>query len=188
MDDKLDNVLAIDRIKKLQGKEITEVSPEYLENKKKNDRDNNEKEALIKKYVTTPKDSPIVKTESTGFSKGKIFLLVFLVASFFIGTAYGVYVMSTPTNNSSSKVNVNSSAFPVNNTNATNGTNTTNLTKSTTKDNTNDVTNTSKTKSTTSTTTTTKSSNSNTSSSNKSNSNKSNSSTKTSTKTTNSST
>ncbi len=136
MEDKLDNVLAIDRIKKLQGKEVVENSKEYLADKKKTDEDNLEKDALIKKYVTTPKEVPEIKTKSTGLTKGKVFLMIFIVASFFVGTAYGVYVINAPANNSS-KSNVNTSAFPTNNTtNATNATNlTTNGTQATTTSN-----------------------------------------------------
>jgi uncharacterized membrane protein YhiD involved in acid resistance len=68
-------------------------------------------------------------------SRGKIYLLIFVVAAFFVGTGYGVYVMSIPANNSSvAAITVTDSAFPaVNNT-------TTNQTNKTTTKNTNVVT------------------------------------------------
>jgi hypothetical protein len=118
LDDKLGTVLAADRIKKLQGKEVTEKSQKYLSEKKKEDEDTVEKEALIQKYVTNPPEAPVNKNESSGLSKGKISLLIFVVAAFFVGTGYGVYVMSIPGNNSTgSTIDVNASAFPtVNNT------------------------------------------------------------------------
>ena len=110
--------MAAERVQKLQGKEVAERSQEYLSDKKKEEEDNVEKDALIQKYVTNPPDAPVNKIESSGLSKGKISLLIFVVLAFFVGTGYGVYVMSMPVNNSSgSTLNVNASAFPtVNNT------------------------------------------------------------------------
>jgi hypothetical protein len=101
-----------------------------LADKKKEDKDAVEKDALIKKYVTNPAEVPVTKTESSKLSKGKISLLIFIVAAFFVGTGYGVYVMSIPANNSSgSTIVVNASAFPtVNNTTANQTANQTNFT------------------------------------------------------------
>ncbi|MGB9202301.1 hypothetical protein [Methanobacterium sp.] len=113
-----------------------------MSDKKKEDADTVEKDALIQKYVTNPPEKAVTKTGSSGLSKGKIGLLIFVVLAFFVGTGYGVYVMSIPANNSSgSTINVNASAFPtVNNTtvnqtaNQTNNTSTTNsVTTPTTK-------------------------------------------------------
>ena len=122
LEDKLDTILAADRIKKLQGKEVTEKNLDYWSDKKKEDEDIEEKEALIKKYVTTPKEEPVSKTKSSGMTRGKISLLIFVVAAFFVGTGYGVYVMSAPANNSSVVITVSDSAFPTVN-NTTNQTN-----------------------------------------------------------------
>jgi hypothetical protein len=100
-----------------------------LSDKKKEEEDNVEKDALIQKYVTNPPEVPGNKTESSGLSKGKISLLIFVVLAFFVGTGYGVYVMSIPGNNSSgSTINVNASAFPtVNNTTVNQTANQTNV-------------------------------------------------------------
>ncbi|ADZ08553.1 hypothetical protein Metbo_0301 [Methanobacterium lacus] len=138
LEDKLSTILAADRIKRLQGKTVDEtpLESEILKEKE----DTVEKEELIKKYVTTPKKVP-VEPKSSGMSKGKVALIVFLVAAFFVGTGYGVYVMSMPSNNSSVTMTVNDSAFPViNNTtnttaNKTITTNKTTKTTSTTKKN-----------------------------------------------------
>lgn len=124
--------MAADRIKRLQGKTVDEtpLESEILKEKE----DTVEKEELIKKYVTTPKKVP-VEPKSSGMSKGKVALIVFLVAAFFVGTGYGVYVMSMPSNNSSVTMTVNDSAFHVinNTTNTTaNKTITTNKTIKTT--------------------------------------------------------
>jgi hypothetical protein len=125
--------LAADRIKRLQGKDVTEKSLDYWSDKKKEEEEIEEKEALIKKYVTTPKKAPVSQTKSSGMSRGKVSLLVFLVIAFFVGTGYGVYVMSLPANNSSGvSMTVNDSAFPVINNTTTNTTLTKNTTKTTT--------------------------------------------------------
>lgn len=121
--------MAVDRVKKLQGKEVTEKSQEYLSDKKKEDADTVEKDALIQKYVTNPPEKPVTKTGSSGLSKGKISLLIFVVMAFFVGTGYGVYVMSIPANNSTgSTIDVNASAFStVNNTTVNQTANQTNI-------------------------------------------------------------
>ncbi len=136
LEDKLSTILAADRIKKLQGRSVDETPLEA--DKLKEKEDTVEKEELIKKYVTTPKDVP-VQTKSSGMSKGKISLIVFLVAAFFVGTGYGVYVISMPANNSSGiSMTVNDNAFPVinNTTNTTSNTTTSTNKTSTTKTNT----------------------------------------------------
>lgn len=121
--------MAVDRVKKLQGKEVTEQSTEYLSDKKKEDADTVEKDALIQKYVTNPPEKPFAQTGSSGLSKGKIGLLIFVVLAFFVGTGYGVYVMSIPANNSTgSTIDVNASAFStVNNTTVNQTANQTNI-------------------------------------------------------------
>jgi hypothetical protein len=129
----LDTVLAADRIKRLQGKEVADKSLDYWSDKKKEDENIEEKEALIKKYVTTPKTAPASKTQSSGMSRGKIYLLIFLIAAFFVGTGYGVYVMSMPSDDASAVImTVNDSAFPfVNNTTLNQTTTNQNTTKTT---------------------------------------------------------
>ena len=142
--------MAADRIKKLQGKEVTEKPLDYWTDKKKEDEDIEEKEALIKKYVTTPKTAPVTETKSTGLSRGRLSLFIFVVAAFFVGTGYGIYVISMPSNNSAVAMTVNDSAFPAANNTTANKTNTT-TTKSTTAVTTTKNTTPSTTKTTTST-------------------------------------
>jgi hypothetical protein len=134
LDDKLSTIMAADRIKKLQGKDVDEKPLEYWADKKKEDEDTEEKEALIKKYMTTPKDEPVSQVQSSGMSKGKVGIIIFLVAAFFVGTGYGVYVMSAPANNSSGiSMTVNDSAFPILNNTTTNTTKSTTSNKTTIK-------------------------------------------------------
>ncbi|HEX7467469.1 MAG TPA: hypothetical protein VF324_02620, partial [Methanobacterium sp.] len=106
--------------------------------------------------VTTPKEVPVTETKSSGLSRGRLSLFIFVIAAFFVGTGYGVYVISMPANNSAVAMTVNDSAFPANNTTA-NQTNTT-TTKTTTEVTPSNTTTPSKTTSTS--TTSTKTSNS----------------------------
>lgn len=124
-------VLAADRIKRLQGKEVDEKPLEYWSDKQKEEDDIEEKEALIEKYVTTPKKAPVTQNKNSGMSRGRISLLVFLVVAFFVGTGYGVYVMTIPSDSSGVVMTVNDSAFPVVNNTTTNITVTQNTTKTT---------------------------------------------------------
>ncbi len=133
LEDKLDTVLAADRIKRLQGKDVTEKPLDYWSDKKKEEENIEEKEELIKKYVTTPKKAPVSRSQSSGMSRGKIYLLIFLVVAFFVGTGYGVYVMSMPSDDVSAVImSVNDSAFPYVNNTTVNQTNTVQNTTKTT--------------------------------------------------------
>ena len=56
-------------------------------------------------------------------TRGKVYLLIFVVAAFFVGTGYGVYVMNAPSNNTSEvAITVSDSAFPTVNNTTTNQT------------------------------------------------------------------
>jgi hypothetical protein len=96
-------------------------------------------------------------------SRGKVSLLVFLILAFFVGTGYGVYVMSLPANNSSGiSMTVNDSAFPVVNNTTTNKTLTKNTTTTTTTTPTTKTTTVTKKTNTKNTSTPTKNTNNNT--------------------------
>lgn len=146
IEDKLGTVLAVDRIKRLQGKEevITHDTVEEKKVEQMKEKEAEEKEELVKKYVTMPspkaraskkKASSLAynnqKPEKGGLSKGKMALLAFLVVAFFVGTALGAMFLKAPSNNTSSAVlTLNESAFPpAVVANLTNTTNTTNKTK-----------------------------------------------------------
>ena len=142
IEDKLGTVLAVDNIKRLQGKEEV-LTHDTVEEKKVEDlkqKEAEEKEELVKKYVTMPspkarasrqKASSLAyknqKPKKSGWSKGKMALLAFLVVAFFVGTALGTMFLTAPSNNTSSSVlTLNESAFPpVTVANVTNTTNTT---------------------------------------------------------------
>ena len=134
-----------DRVRKLQGKETTDVTSEKTNSEEEN-------KELFKKFITPPgleekNIKPKGRPVSTKIAAGV------LVAAFFIGIVFGVYGF-IPQQVSSSSIYTNDTAFPPfanNSTNATNMTNITNTTKNMTK-----ITNTTKTTNKTKTTTNTK--------------------------------
>lgn len=76
--------------------------------------------------------APVSNSQSSGMSRGKIYLLIFLVVAFFVGTGYGVYVMSMPSDDVSAVImTINDSAFPYVNNTTVNLTNNQNTTKTT---------------------------------------------------------
>jgi hypothetical protein len=149
IEDKLGTVLAVDNIKRLQGKEevLTHDTAEEKKVEQFKQKEAEEKEELVKKYVTMPspkaraskkKASSLAyknqKPKKGGLSKGKMALIGFLVVAFFVGTALGAMFLKAPSNNTSSAVlTLNESAFPpavvANLTNTTNTTKVYNTTK-----------------------------------------------------------
>ena len=116
-----------DRVRKLQGKETTDVTNEETSSEDENGE-------LFKKFITPPglKEKNI-KTNGRSVST-KIGIGV-LVAAFFIGIVFGIYGF-IPQQVSSSSLYTNETAFPPfanNSTNVTNMTNSTNATKNMTK-------------------------------------------------------
>ena len=130
-----------DRVRKLQGKETTDVTSEETSSEDEN-------KELFKKFITAPGlEEKNIKPKGRSINT-KIGIGV-LVAAFFIGIVFGVYGF-IPQQVSSSSLYTNDSAFPPftnNSTNVTNMTNSTNITKNITKTNTTKTTN--KTKTTT---------------------------------------
>ena len=124
-----------DRVRKLQGKETTDVTSEETISEDEN-------KELFKKFITAPGlEEKNIKPKGKSIST-KIGIGV-LVAAFFIGIVFGVYGF-IPQQVSSSSLYTNDSAFPPftnNSTNVTNMTNSTNITKNITKTNTTKTTN-----------------------------------------------
>lgn len=124
-----------DRVRKLQGKETTDVTSEETSSEDEN-------KELFKKFITPPGlEEKNIKPKGRSINT-KIGIGV-LVAAFFIGIVFGVYGF-IPQQVSSSSLYTNDSAFPPftnNSTNVTNMTNSTNITKNITKTNTTKTTN-----------------------------------------------
>ena len=118
-----------DRVKRLQGKQGSEKSLDYWSEKEKENQgivDQEEKEELLKKYVTKPQT--IEKNPENGWlsNRAKIIISVILIVGFLVGTAFGVSVISKTSELSQVSMIVNDSAFPAKNiTNITKNTTTT---------------------------------------------------------------
>ncbi|MCZ3366031.1 MULTISPECIES: hypothetical protein [Methanobacterium] len=116
-----------DRVRKLQGKETTDVTNEETSSEDENGE-------LFKKFITPPglKEKNI---KPNGRSVSTKIGIGVLVAAFFIGIVFGIYGF-IPQQVSSSSLYTNDTAFPPfanNSTNVTNMTNSTNTTKNITK-------------------------------------------------------
>jgi len=118
-----------DRVKRLQGKQGSEKSLDYWSEKEKENQgivDQEEKEELLKKYVTKPQT--IEKNPENGWlsNRAKIIISIILIVGFLVGTAFGVSVISKTSELSQVSMIVNDSAFPAKNiTNITKNTTTT---------------------------------------------------------------
>lgn len=143
--EQLETFEVADRVRKLQGKETADVTPEETDNEDENGE-------LFKKFITPPglKEKNIKPKGKKSKINNKIAAGV-LVAAFFIGIVFGVYGF-IPQQIASSSLYTNDTAFPPlanNSTNNTNMTNSTNVTKTITKNATTTYkTNTTKTKTT----------------------------------------
>lgn len=127
LNQQLDAFNVADRVRKLQGKEVTERSTKPPVD------DEEEKQELFKKYITTPglKEKKII-TEK--ISQNKMIAVAILIGAFVIGIGFGIYALNIPGQVSSIPLFTNDSAFPpyvLNNT--SNITNVTNTTKKVTK-------------------------------------------------------
>jgi len=121
----LETLEVADRVRRLQGKQGSEKSLDYWsekEKEKKGTEDLEEKEELLKKYSTKPL---VEETTDKGIlsSRTKIIISIILIVGFLVGTAFGVSMVSKPSESPKSMV-VNDTAFPLKNI--------TNLTKNTT--------------------------------------------------------
>jgi hypothetical protein len=125
----LDALEVADRVKRLQGKQGSEKSLDYWSEKEKEKQgmeDQEEKEELLKKYITKPQT--IEKNSSNGWlsNRVKIIISIILIVGFLVGTAFGVSVLSKTSEPPQVSMIVNDSAFPAKNiTNITKNTTTT---------------------------------------------------------------
>lgn len=140
----LETLEVADRVKRLQGKRGAEMPLDHWSEKEDEKRivqEEQEKEELLKKYITkreSLESKGIISKERFG-TRTKVFLTVFVVLAFVVGTSLGMMFITKPVDTSQLSMTVNASAFlPANNT--------TNVTQNVTKKIT---TNTTKTKTTT---------------------------------------
>ena len=134
LSEQLETLEVANRVRKLQGKETTEVP----EDKGTETEENTENEELFTKYITPsglkeknikPKGKP--KNSIMGKSPTTIIAAAVLVVAFFVGIGFGLYALNLPSQLTSASLYTNNTAFPPyvfnNTTNSTNSTNTTKI-------------------------------------------------------------
>jgi hypothetical protein len=110
----LETLEAADRIRRLQGRKTEDKTLDYWSEKSKTDKDQEKKDELIKKYVTTPEPVAAQKQSSKGgIPKLGIFLAVFMALGFVVGGSYGIYLFNLPSDEDLGPVLVNETAFPI---------------------------------------------------------------------------
>lgn len=125
----LETLEVADRVKRLQGKGNTERPLEYWEEKKKAEDAIEEKEELMKKFVTHSNEIYSVKNskiKDKGVNKNRVMAFALLAVIFFSGIGFGVLLMKVPSESVAVPMTVNDSAFPTFN-------NTTNITEDVTE-------------------------------------------------------
>jgi len=110
--EELETVEVAERIKRLQGRGAVEKPLEYWVNKENLAKDDEEKEELIEKYVTsTPFKESISRPKSSKTPRTTIFFAVFLAMAFFIGTGFAYFIIQMPSDGSMIPLNANDTAF-----------------------------------------------------------------------------
>ncbi|MCK9151471.1 hypothetical protein [Methanobacterium alcaliphilum] len=120
----LETLNAANRIRQMQGRGTNEKSLDHWVTKGKVEKDKQEEEELVNKFVRKPIPLKTRAKDQKGYSKYSILAMVFLAIAFFVGTGFGVYLLNSPVDTGQSPVIVNDTAFPLVN-NATILTNTT---------------------------------------------------------------
>lgn len=139
---RLDTLQAAERIKRMQGRSTSENTLDHWASKSKIEKDEEEQEELIKKYVTAPKPTRSkAKAASTassskgGISRIGIIAGVLLALAFFVGTGFGVMMLNAPVTADNGTVTVNQTAFPLIENLTTNTTSSNDTSTNTTKSN-----------------------------------------------------
>lgn len=109
---RLETLEAAERIKRMQGRGTSEKTLDHWVSKSKIEKDKEEQEELIKKYVTTPKPKTKVKPKKEGISRVGIIAAILLAIAFFVGTGFGVLMLNGPVAVDNGTVMVNETAFP----------------------------------------------------------------------------
>ena len=141
---RLDTLQAAERIKRMQGRSTSENTLDHWASKSKIEKDEEEQEELIKKYVTTPKPTrskakakaaTSASSSKGGISRIGIIAGVLLALAFFVGTGFGVMMLNAPVTADNGTVTVNQTAFPLIENLTTNTTSSNHTSTNTTKSN-----------------------------------------------------
>ena len=121
LEDKIDTTEIVDRVKKLQGKNEADKTLDYWTQKKNEDKVQEEKEELMRKFMTSSKthDLRTIKEKKRGINRNRTILATLLAVIFISGVAFGFVVINGSVESSAVPMSINQSAFSNNNTNIT---------------------------------------------------------------------
>jgi hypothetical protein len=121
LEDKIDTTEIVDRVKKLQGKNEADKTLDYWTQKKNEDKVQEEKEELMRKFMTSSKthDLRTIKEKKRGINRNRTILATLLAVIFISGVAFGFVVINGSVESSAVPMTINQSAFSNNNTNIT---------------------------------------------------------------------
>ncbi len=124
LNDKIDTIEIVDRVKKLQGKDETGKTFDYLTQQKSEDKVQEEQEELMRKYMTSSKthDLRTIKEKKRGINRNRTILASLLAVIFISGVVFGFVVINGSFESSAVPMTLNQSAFTTfnNTTNITN--------------------------------------------------------------------
>ena len=125
-EDRLSDIVAVDKIRAMQGKKIVE-KPVIYSKKLTDEKSKEEDEELIDKYVIDTKKE---EKELKAFNKRiiAVIAIVCLAVAFIAGIGFGIFNFDFPSTQNT-VVTVNETAFPIVKSNGTNKTNQTNPVK-----------------------------------------------------------
>ena len=124
LNDKIDTIEIVNRVKKLQGKDEAGKTFDYLTQQKKDDKVQEEQEELMRKYMTSSKthDLRTIKEKKRGINRNRTILATLLAVIFISGVVFGFVVINGSFESSAVPMTLNQSAFTTfnNTTNITN--------------------------------------------------------------------
>jgi hypothetical protein len=131
LNDKIDTIEIVNRVKKLQGKDEAGKTFDYLTQQKKDDKVQEEQEELMRKYMTSSKTHNLrtIKEKKRGINRNLTILATLLAVIFISGVAFGFVVINGSFESSAVPMTLNQSALTTSN-------NTTNITNNNTPVNT----------------------------------------------------
>ncbi len=143
LENKIDTTEIVDRVKKLQGKNEADKTLDYWTEKKNEDKVQEEKEELMRKFMTSSKthDLRTIKEKKRGINRNRTILATLLAVIFISGVVFGFVAINGSIESSAVPMTLNQSAFSSNNntnitTNSTVNTSQTNQLTTTTNSNT----------------------------------------------------
>ncbi|MGP8023146.1 MAG: hypothetical protein ACLPHE_03825 [Methanobacterium sp.] len=124
LNDKINTIEIVNRVKKLQGKDEAGKTFDYLTQQKKDDKVQEEQEELMRKYMTSSKthDLRTIKEKKRGINRNRTILATLLAVIFISGVAFGFVVINGSFESSAVLMTLNQSALTTSN-NTTNITN-----------------------------------------------------------------